>query len=234
VKEEDAVNNIVVTSSNRADRKTVAAGAGSAGEGDVFARVDGDAVILVLDDGTLDPNVVGITNVEPIRVVGQILRIGVLDVDVIAVASSRSALTPLCRILLVQTHSSRLVARMLTACSGVFWMFNPLMTEWLMLWSERTLECLSVQVRLVNLQSFRDILGLLLAAVATLTIPPPGTVALNDVTGRSLDGNSLALELDEESLKLLIVKSSRSSKSDLKGCVSKGSRVASSFMPTRT
>lgn len=116
----------------------------------------------------------------------------------------------------MQTHSSRLVARMLTACSGVFWMFNPLMVEWLMLWSERTLESLLVQVRLMKLQRFRDILGLLLAAVATLTIPPAGTVALNDVTGRPLDSNSLALKLDEESLKLLIVKSSRSSKSDLK------------------
>jgi hypothetical protein len=88
VKEEDAVDNIVVTSSNRADRKTVAAGAGSAGEGDVLARVDSNAVVLVLDDGTLDPNVVGITNVEPIRVVGPIQGIGILDVDVIAAGSS--------------------------------------------------------------------------------------------------------------------------------------------------
>lgn len=88
MKEEDAVDNVVVTSSNRTDGKTVAAGAGSAGEGDVLARVDRNAVILVLDNGTLDPDVVGITNVEPIRVVGQFLGIGNLDMNVIAAGSS--------------------------------------------------------------------------------------------------------------------------------------------------
>lgn len=62
----DGVN---IATADGADRETVAAGAETRVELDVGARVDGDTVVLVVDLGAVDVNVVGLTNVEAIGVV---------------------------------------------------------------------------------------------------------------------------------------------------------------------
>lgn len=52
-KELNAIHNVVVTSTDGTDGETVAAGAVSTGEDNVGSRVDGYAVILVVDGSTL-------------------------------------------------------------------------------------------------------------------------------------------------------------------------------------
>lgn len=58
-----AVDDVVVAAADGADGQAMAAGAVAAGEGDVFAAVDGEAVVLVVDSGAGDGDVLGITDV---------------------------------------------------------------------------------------------------------------------------------------------------------------------------
>jgi hypothetical protein len=52
-----SLDDVIVTATDRADRETVATRAGSAGEGDTCARVDGETIILVLNVGAADDDV---------------------------------------------------------------------------------------------------------------------------------------------------------------------------------
>lgn len=67
--ESHAGDGVDVTATDGADGETVAAGAETRVELNVGARVDGDTVVLVVDLGAVDVNVVGLTNVEAIGVV---------------------------------------------------------------------------------------------------------------------------------------------------------------------
>jgi hypothetical protein len=74
------VDDVVVAAADGADGETVAAGAVAAGESDVSAGVDGEAVVLVVDGGAGDGDVLRVTDVESVGVVAA-LRVTVLVVD---------------------------------------------------------------------------------------------------------------------------------------------------------
>lgn len=59
VEDADSLDNIVRAATNGADRQAVATAAVSSSEGNVGARVDGEAVVLVLDNSTRDVNTGG-------------------------------------------------------------------------------------------------------------------------------------------------------------------------------
>lgn len=80
VKDLHGVNDVVVTATDGADRETVATGAVSTGEGDVSAGVDREAVVLVVDGGAGNSDVLGVTDIEGVGVVAA-LRITILVVD---------------------------------------------------------------------------------------------------------------------------------------------------------
>lgn len=67
-----ARDGVVVSAAHTSDAETVAAGAETRVELDVGARVDGNAVVLVVDLGAVDVDVVGGTNVEAIGVVASL------------------------------------------------------------------------------------------------------------------------------------------------------------------
>lgn len=71
---------IVGATADAADGEAVAAGAVAVGEGDVLAGVDGDAVVLVADDGAGDVDVFGVADVEAVGVVAA-LGVAGLRVD---------------------------------------------------------------------------------------------------------------------------------------------------------
>ena len=78
------VNDVVVTATDGADGETVATGAVAAGEGDVSAGVDGEAVVLVVDGGAGDSDVLRVTDVESVGVVAALgVTVLVVDGDVV-------------------------------------------------------------------------------------------------------------------------------------------------------
>ena len=74
------VDDVVVAAADGADRETVAARAVTAGESDVGAGVNGEAVVLVVDGGAGDGDVLRVTDIESVSVVAS-LRVTVLVVD---------------------------------------------------------------------------------------------------------------------------------------------------------
>jgi hypothetical protein len=80
VRDGDSVDDVVVAAADGADGETVTAGAEAAGEGDVSAAVDGEAVVLVVDGGAGDGDLRRVTDVESVGVVTT-LGVTVLVVD---------------------------------------------------------------------------------------------------------------------------------------------------------
>lgn len=72
LREGHARDGVVLAASDRADAETVAAGAETRVELDVGARVDGNTVVLVVDLGAVDVDLVGGANVETIGVVASL------------------------------------------------------------------------------------------------------------------------------------------------------------------
>ena len=80
VEDVDGVDGVVAPAANAADAQAVAAGAVAAGESDLGAAVDGEAVVLVVDGGAADGDLGGATDVESVGVVAA-LGVAVLVVD---------------------------------------------------------------------------------------------------------------------------------------------------------
>ena len=79
-----AVDGVVVAAADGADGETVTARAVAAGESDVSAAVDGEAVVLVVDGGTADGDAIGRTDVEGVGVVAAVgVTVLVVDGDVV-------------------------------------------------------------------------------------------------------------------------------------------------------
>lgn len=86
VVDSDILHGVVVAATNGADGQAVATRAGTAGEFNVLARVDGDAVILVLDCSTSDVHTVALADVEGVGVVAAIvITVRVVDGEVLEV-----------------------------------------------------------------------------------------------------------------------------------------------------
>lgn len=83
--DDDAVDGVVGAAADGADGEAVAARAGAAREMDVGARVDGEAVVLVLDVGVGDGDAGGGADVEGVGVVAAVGDVagGVVDGDVV-------------------------------------------------------------------------------------------------------------------------------------------------------
>jgi len=84
VEDLNSVNDVVVAATDRADGETVATGAVAAGEGDVSTAVDGKAVVLVVDGGAGDGDVLRVTDIEGVGVVAALgVTVLVVDGDVV-------------------------------------------------------------------------------------------------------------------------------------------------------
>ena len=81
VGESNSVDDVVVAAADAADGQTVATRAKAVLEGDVCAGVDGNAVVLVVDLGTVDNDVVGAADVESVGVVATVARVTSRVVD---------------------------------------------------------------------------------------------------------------------------------------------------------
>lgn len=80
VQDLDGVDDVVVAAADGANRQAMAAGAVAAGESDVGAAVDGQAVVLVVDGGAGDGDLRRVADVEGVGVVAA-LGVAVLVVD---------------------------------------------------------------------------------------------------------------------------------------------------------
>ena len=80
-----ALDCVVGAAANGSNGEAVTAGAGAANEVDVGARVDGEAVVLVLDVGVGDGDAAGAADVESVSVVASVGHVtgGVVDGDVV-------------------------------------------------------------------------------------------------------------------------------------------------------
>lgn len=144
VDEGDVLDGVVVAATDGADGQTVTAGAGTAGEVDVLAGVDGDAVVLVLDGGAGDGDVGTLADVETVGVVTALgVTVAVVDGDVLDHEVVR----------LNGDGLDRGVLDVETGDLGV--------------------------IEVVGVEE----LGLGLAAVGSLTVPPLSTVAVEDGVG---------------------------------------------------
>ena len=84
VKNLHGVNDVVGTAADGADGETVATVAVAASESDVFTTVDGKTVVLVVDGGTGDGDVLRVTDIESVSVVAALgVTILVVDGDVV-------------------------------------------------------------------------------------------------------------------------------------------------------
>ena len=84
VEDVDRVDGVVAPAADAADAQAVAAGAVAAGEGDLRAAVDGEAVVLVVDGRAGDRDLSGAADVEGIGVVAALgVAIFVVDGDAV-------------------------------------------------------------------------------------------------------------------------------------------------------
>lgn len=173
-----SVDGVVATASNRPNGQAVAARAGATGKGDVGAGVDGQAVILVLHDGSRDVDVLGRANVKGVSVVAERARVTsrvvvghINDVEV----------------------SGRVDAHEL---------------DW------RVLDVQALDVGLLQGVGVEE-LGLGLATVGALAIPPLGTVAINHVARSTGDGDVSSGDGDERTFPLLVTERSGTLEDDL-------------------
>lgn len=164
---DNVLDDVVGAATDGADGQTVTTRAGASNEVDVGARVDGKAVILVLDVGVGDGDASGAADVESVSVVATVgdITSGVVDGDVVKgeVSGTIDGETLNRGVLDVQVGNGGLLHGV-----GV------------------------------------EELGLLLAAVGTLAIPPLGAVTIDNVAGSTLDGDLGTGDRDERTLPLLV------------------------------
>lgn len=146
-----------------------------------LARVDGQAVILVLNVGVADGDVGGLADIEGIGVVATLaVTGGVVDGDVVenkVVGLDTEGLDG--GVLDVQTGDGRVIQGV-----GV------------------------------------EELGLGLAAVGSLAVPPAGTATVDDMAGSTVHLDVLTGEADEGTLPLLVTEGGLTLEGDLKSGVS--------------
>ena len=168
---DDVLDDVVRAATDRADGETVATRAGTTNEVDVGARVNGQAVILVLDVGVGDGDASGAADVESVSVVATVgdITSSVVDGDVVQnqVGGTVDGETLDRGVLDVQVGDGGLLQGV-----GV------------------------------------EELGLCLAAVGTLSVPPLSAVAVDNVAGGTLDGDLGTGDRDERTLPLLVAEAS--------------------------
>lgn len=176
VDESDVLDGVVVAATDGADGETVTAGAGTAGEVDVLTRVDGDAVVLVLDGGAGDGDVGTLADVETVGVVTALgVTVAVVDGDVLDHE-------------VVRLDGDGLDGGVLDVKTGDLGV-----------------------VEVVGVEE----LGLGLAAVGSLTVPPLGAVAVEDGVGGLGHGDVLTGDTEKGSIPLLVLPGGGSLEGDL-------------------
>lgn len=177
VEDADSLDGVVRASTNGSNGETVAATAVAAGEGDVGTRVDGETIVLVLDNSSRDIHAVRGANVESIgvvsaeRVAERVVHVNAIDAQVGDAVDAEGL--------------------------------------------DRGVE--NVQVLDVGVleRVGAEELGLLLAAVAALAVPPSLTLAVDGVSSSSLDEKIVTSEGDERALPLSIAESGLALEDDL-------------------
>lgn len=161
----DILHCVVVTATNGADGQAMATGAGTAGELDVLARVDGDAVVLVLDRGTGDVHAVALADVKGVGVVAAVvITVRVVDGEVFEVQ-------------VVGLHADGLHRCVLDVQAG----------------DRRVFQFVGVHE-----------LGLRLAAVRALAVPPARALTVNHGVFGGSDGDIGPLKADQRTLPFLV------------------------------
>lgn len=155
----------------------MATAAGAAGEGDVGARVDGKAVVLVLDDGTGDvdtgrrTDIKGIGIVATTGVAGRVVQVDIVDAKVGGAVDAESL-------------------------------------------DGSVLDTQSLDPGVLKGVGVEE-LGLGLSTVAALSVPPLGTVSIDNVARGTLDGDGASGEGDQRTLPLLVTERGSTLEGDL-------------------
>lgn len=143
-----------------------------------LARVDGNAVVLVLDGSTADVDTGGLADVETVGVVATVvITVGVVDGEVVQVD------------------------------------VGSLDTDGL---DGSILDVDALEGRVLNVVDVHE-LGLGLATVGTLAVPPAGTVTVDDSAVGHGDGQILTTEADQGTLPFLVSEGSGALEGDLDG-----------------
>lgn len=177
VEDANRLDDVVGAAADGANRDAVAAAAVTASKGDVGSRVDGEAVVLVLDDGALDVDAGGGADVEG---VGVVAALGVAEG-------------------VVNVHVDNIELGGLVDAKGL---------------DGRVLDREALDVGVGHLVGAEE-LGLGLAAVAALGVPPALALAVDGVARGAVDGEAVAADGDEGTLPLLVAKGSLALEGDL-------------------
>ena len=176
VVDSDILHSVVVTATNGADGQAVATGARTARELDVLARVDGDAVVLVLDSGTGDVHAVALADVECVGVVAAVvITARVVDGEVLEMQ-------------VVGLHADGLDRCVLDVEAG--------------------------DLRVLQLMGVHE-LGLLLAAIGALAVPPSRALTVNHGVFGGSDGDVGSLKTDQRTLPFLVAEGGGAFEGDL-------------------
>ena len=176
VVDSDILHSVVVTATNGADGQAVATGARTARELDVLARVDGDAVVLVLDSGTGDVHTIALADVEGVGVVAAVvITVRVVDGEVLEVQ-------------VVGLHADGLHRSVLDVQAG--------------------------NLRVLQIVGVHE-LGLRLAAVRALAVPPARTFTVNHGVFGGSDGDVGPRKTDQRALPFLVTEGGGALESDL-------------------
>ena len=141
-----------------------------------LARVDGNAVVLVLDGSTADVDTSGLADVETVGVVATVvITVGVVDGEVVQVD------------------------------------IGSLDTDGL---DGGVLDVDALEGGVLNIVDVHE-LGLGLATVGALAVPPAGAVTVDDGAGGLGDGDVLTAEADQGTLPFLVAKGGGTLKGDL-------------------
>ena len=143
-----------------------------------LARVDGNAVVLVLDGSTADVDTGGLADVETVGVVATVvITVGVVDGEVVQVD------------------------------------VGSLDTDGL---DGSVLDVDALEGRVLNIVDVHE-LGLGLATVGALAVPPAGTVTVDDTAVGHGDSQVLTTEADQGTLPFLVAERSGTLEGDLAG-----------------
>jgi hypothetical protein len=180
--DDDILDGVVGAATNRADGDTMTAGAGTAGEADVSTGVDSQAVVLVLDVGIGDVDTSGAADVKSVGVVAAaVVTSGVVDGDVVEGQLVRAV------------DGETLDGGVLDVESGDGGRGHGVGVEEL----HRSVED---QEKLEQ----PTYLGLRLATVGTLAVPPLGTGTVDNVASGTNDLDVGSRDRDERTLPLLV------------------------------
>jgi hypothetical protein len=185
VLEDDVLNGVVALAANGTNAETMTTAAVHVGDGDTSTTGDGNAVILVVDVAVLQHSAVRVAEIETIRVVSSWVAIGVI------VGLITSGVV-----------EGDVVNGQIRATGDGEAMRGPVLDVQILDGTSR------------NIIHNEEMIGLVLSTIATLTVPPSLTVAIDDGARLGGDGDVIALDHDHVVVRLLVPEGSGACKRD--------------------